>query len=176
MGRAIAKIDALEVPAAPKTTFNVGRVGGGTSVNAIPAECWMEVDLRSSDKASLEALHAKVKAAVAEAVREENQRWKNRGAASAAFEQAGYRPPGVTAADSNLVRTALAVTRLFGEPGPLGESSTDANLPMSLGIPAITIGSGGSGQGAHSPEESYDTRDAYLGAQRALLLVVALTR
>src|SRR5262249_53720693 len=83
MGRAIAKIDAIEVPAKPKTTFNVGRVGGGTSVNAIPAECWMEVDMRSADKASLEAVHAKFKAAVNEAVSEENQRWKNRGPVSA---------------------------------------------------------------------------------------------
>ena len=75
MGRAIAKIDAFEVPTKPKTTFNVGRVGGGTSVNAIPFEAWMEVDMRSSDKTSLEAVHAKFKNAVQEAVDEENKRW-----------------------------------------------------------------------------------------------------
>src|SRR5271165_1656668 len=75
MGRAIAKIDNFEVPKDPKTTFNVGRVGGGTSVNAIPFECWMEVDMRSGDKTALEAVNTKYKAAVQEAVEEENRRW-----------------------------------------------------------------------------------------------------
>src|SRR3984957_6025089 len=103
MGRAIAKIDAFEVPAKPKTTFNVGRVGGGTSVNAIPFECWMEVDMRSSDKDSLETLNAKYKAAVQEAIDEENKRWKGRGPVSVANEVVGYRPAGSTPADSAIV-------------------------------------------------------------------------
>src|ERR1041385_7784889 len=79
MGRAIAKIDAFEVPSNPKTTFNVGRVGGGTSVNAIPFEAWMEVDMRSSDPAALKALDTKFHAALKEAVDEENRRWNGRG-------------------------------------------------------------------------------------------------
>src|SRR5258706_1133032 len=108
MGRAIAKIDAFEVPANPKTTFNVGRVGGGTSVNAIPFEAWMEVDLRSSDKASLEALHEKFKAAMREAVEEENKRWPGRGTISVAPELVGIRPPGRTPAESPIVTTAVA--------------------------------------------------------------------
>src|SRR6201999_4614233 len=77
MGRAIAKIDAFQVPTQPKTTFNVGRVGGGTSVNAIPFEAWMEVDMRSADAASLKALDDKFKAALQQAVDEENKRWNN---------------------------------------------------------------------------------------------------
>src|SRR5580698_2270066 len=86
MGRAIAKIDAFEVPTQPKTTFNVGRVGGGTSVNAIPFDAWMEVDMRSADPASLKALDTKFNAAVKEAVEEENKRWNNRGPVSVSAE------------------------------------------------------------------------------------------
>lgn len=177
MGRAIAKIDSFDVPKNPKTTFNVGRVGGGTSVNAIPFECWMEVDMRSSDQASLEAVNAKFKAAVTEAVNEENHRWNLRGSSVTANpELVGYRPPGVTNADSAIVITALAVSKIFGFTGTPGEGSTDSNVPMNLGIPAITIGGGGRGLNAHSLDESFDTKDSYLGTQRALLLAVALAR
>jgi acetylornithine deacetylase/succinyl-diaminopimelate desuccinylase-like protein len=176
LGRAIAKIDALEVPANPKTTFNVGRIGGGTSVNAIPSECWMEVDMRSSDKGSLETLHTKFRAAVQEAVDEENKRWNGRGPVTASLELVGLRPAGSTPADSAIVVTALAVTKLFGGTGRTGEGSTDANVPMNLGIPAVTIGGGGRGSGSHSLNETFDTKDSYLGTQRALLLAIALAR
>jgi tripeptide aminopeptidase len=176
MGRAIAKIDNFEVPANPKTTFNVGRVGGGTSVNAIPFECWMEVDMRSSDKNSLEAVNTKFKAAVQEAVDEENKRWNGRGPVTVSPELVGLRPAGSTPQDSPIVITALAVTKLFGGTGRTGEGSTDANVPMNLGIPAITIGGGGRGSGAHALGETFDTKDSYLGTQRALLLAVALAR
>jgi acetylornithine deacetylase/succinyl-diaminopimelate desuccinylase-like protein len=175
MGRAIAKIDAFEVPKEPKTTFNVGRVGGGTSVNAIPFEAWMEVDMRSSDKTSLEALHAKFKTAVQEAVEEENKRW-GRGSITASPDLVGLRPAGSTSADSAIVITAIAVTKIFGGAGRLGEGSTDSNVPMNLGIPAITIGGGGQGKDAHALTESFDTKDSYLGTQRALLLAVSLAR
>src|SRR5580698_8202928 len=176
MGRAIAKIDAFEVPANPKTTFNVGRVGGGTSVNAIPFECWMEVDMRSSDKDSLEAVNTKFKAAVQEAVAEENKRWSLRGSVTANPELVGYRPAGNTSADSAIVITAIAVTKVFGAPGRIGEGSTDSNVPMHVGIPAITIGGGGRGTGAHSLDETFDTKDSHIGTQRGLLLAVALAR
>jgi tripeptide aminopeptidase len=176
MGRAIAKIDAFEVPTTPKTTFNVGRVGGGTSVNAIPFEAWMEVDMRSSDKTSLEAVHAKFKHAVEESVDEENKRWNGRGPVSATPELVGYRPAGSTSADSAIVITALAVSKIFGHSGKLGEGSTDSNVPMNAGIPAITIGGGGVGTGAHALNEAFDTKDSWLGTQRALLLAVALAR
>jgi tripeptide aminopeptidase len=176
MGRAIAKIDAFEVPALPRTTFNVGRVGGGTSVNAIPFECWMEVDMRSSDKTSLEAVNTKFKAAVAQAIEEENKRWNNRGAVSVSNELVGVRPAGSTSPDSAIVITATAVSKLFGYSGRLSEGSTDANVPMSRNIPSLTIGGGGMGMGAHSASETYDTTDSWLGTQRALLLAVALAR
>jgi len=89
MGRAIAKIDAIQVPTQPKTTFNVGRVGGGTSINAIPFEAWMEVDMRSADPAALKEVDTKFNAAVKEAVAEENARWNNRGAVAASAELVG---------------------------------------------------------------------------------------
>jgi acetylornithine deacetylase/succinyl-diaminopimelate desuccinylase-like protein len=176
MGRAIAKIDDLQVPASPKTTFNVGRVGGGTSVNAIPFECWMEVDMRSSDKDSLETLHGKYKAAVEQAVKEENARWNGRSPVAVDNALVGYRPAGMTAADLPIVVAAIAVTKLFGAPGTLGEGSTDSNVPMDLGIPAVTIGSGGAGSGAHSLNETFNINNSYLGTQRGLLLAVGLAR
>lgn len=176
MGRAIAKIDNFEVPTNPKTTFNVGRVGGGTSVNAIPFECWMEVDMRSADKASLEAVNSKFKAAIQEAVEEENKRWHGRGPVTLSNELVGLRPAGSTPSDSAIVMTALAVSKIFGFDGRPGEGSTDSNVPMNMGIPAITIGGGGRGTGAHSLNEAFDTRDSYIGTQRALLLAVALAR
>src|SRR5215469_16711747 len=111
MGRAIAKIDAFEVPTQPKTTFNVGRVGGGTSVNAIPFEGWMEVDMRSSDKDSLETINGKYKLAVQQAVEEENKRFKGRSPVTVDNEVVGYRPAGSTPKSSAIVQTAMAVSR-----------------------------------------------------------------
>ena len=176
MGRAIAKIDNFEVPSKPKTTFNVGRVGGGTSVNAIPFEAWMEVDMRSADKTSLEAVHTKFKAAIQEAADEENRRWNNRGPVSVSPELVGLRPAGNTPSDSAIVITTVAVSKIFGFSGTPGEGSTDSNVPMNVGIPAITIGGGGVGTGAHALNETFDTKDAWLGTERALLLAYALAR
>ena len=174
MGRAIAKIDAFDVPDHPKTTFNVGRVGGGTSVNAIPFEAWMEVDMRSADVKSLEALHSQFKQALNESVLEENARWNNQGPVSVSPELVGLRPAGQTAESSAIVQTAMATSKALDLPWKLGEGSTDSNVPMNLGIPAITIGGGGKGSGAHSLNETYDTTDSVKGTERALLLLVAL--
>jgi acetylornithine deacetylase/succinyl-diaminopimelate desuccinylase-like protein len=176
MGRAIAKIDAFEVPKDPKTTFNVGRVGGGTSVNAIPFEAWMEVDMRSADPASLKAVDTKFHAALKEAVDEENKRWGGRGAVSVSAELVGVRPAGQTSKDSPIVQTAMSVSRALDIAEVLHEGSTDSNVPMNLGIPAITISGGGQGTGAHSLNEAIDVKDSWRGTQRAILLVVALAR
>jgi len=176
MGRAIAKIDAIEVPSQPKTTFNVGRVGGGTSVNAIPYEAWMEVDMRSSDPASLKAVDTKFNAAVKEAVEEENRRWNNRSPVSVAAELVGVRPAGQTPKDSPIVQTAMGVSRALQIEKVLREGSTDSNVPMNLGIPAITISGGGIGTGAHSLNEAFDPKDSWRGTQRAILLAIALAR
>jgi len=176
MGRAIATIDAFQVPAQPKTTFNVGRVGGGTSVNAIPFEAWMEVDMRSADPAALKELDNRFHAAIKEAVAEENARWHNKGAISASAELVGLRPAGQTAKESAIVQTAMAVSRALRIEEVLRDGSTDSNVPMNLGIPAITISGGGVGAGAHALGETFDAKDSWRGTQRALLLAVALAR
>ena len=176
MGRAIAKIDAIEVPREPKTTFNVGRVGGGTSINAIPFEAWMEVDMRSADPAALKALDTKFHAAIDQAVAEENARWNNRGPVSAAAELVGVRPAGQTPKESAIVQTAMAVSRALQIEEVLREGSTDSNVPMNLKIPAITISGGGAGSGAHSLGETFDGKDSWRGTQRALLLALTLAR
>ena len=176
MGRAIARIAEFQVPKDPKTTFNVGRVGGGTSVNAIASEAWMEVDMRSSDPASLAALDARFQKAIDGSVAEENQRWRTPRMITVVKERVGDRPPGSTPTDSPIVRTAEAVHRALDLPFALSESSTDANIPMSLHIPAITIGGGGRGTDAHALTESFDTTDSWVGSVRAVLLTIALAQ
>lgn len=176
LGRAIARISDLQVPQSPKTTFNVGRIGGGTSVNSIPFEAWMEVDMRSADAASLKALDAGFHKAVDLALAEENERWNNNGRLTVEKKLVGTRPGGRVAPDSPIVQSALSVARALGVETAVGEGSTDANIGISLGIPAVTIGGGGSGTGAHSLAEAFDATDSWKGTARALLLALALAQ
>jgi tripeptide aminopeptidase len=175
MGRAIAKIQEIQVPRQPKTTFNVGRIGGGTSVNSIPFEGWMELDMRSSDPASLAAVDANISKAIDAAVAEENARW-GRGTITVKKELIGDRPAGNTPENSPIVRAGLGAATALGFSANLGEGSTDSNLPMSMKIPAITIGGGGRGREAHALTESFDTTDSWQGTQHALLLTIALVQ
>jgi len=176
MGRAIARLSQIRVPSQPRTTFNVGRVSGGTSVNAIPTECWMEVDLRSPSATALAALDAEFRKAVADAVKDENARWGNGRAVTVKVELVGDRSAGRTEESAPVVRTALAAARALGLTVPLAESSSDASLPVARGIPAIVIGAGGQGTGQHTPSETFDTADAWRGTQFAVLLVAALAQ
>ena len=176
LGRAIDKISRFEVTAKPKVTFNVGRIGGGTSVNSIAFESWAEVDMRSSDAASLKAIDEKFKAAVQIALSEENERWKNKGKIAVDIKLLGYRPAGETPETAPIVQTSNAVSKALGFEPRLGEGSTDSNYPMSFKAPAITIGGGGTGTGAHSIDEAFDSNDSWKGTQRALLLAVALVQ
>ena len=176
LGRAIGGIADLRVPSQPKTTFSVGRIGGGTSVNAIAADAWMEVDLRSSDRAALTALDAGVQKALDVALAEENERWANKGRLVMEKTVIGNRPAGRVAADAPIVEAAVSVTRALGLPVSLDEASTDANVGMTLGIPAITVDGGGSASGTHSLEEVFDSTDSWRGTARAFLLALALAR
>jgi acetylornithine deacetylase/succinyl-diaminopimelate desuccinylase-like protein len=176
LGRALAGIADFETPSDPKTTFNVGRVGGGTSVNSIPFEAWAEVDMRSHDKASLDAVDRKFHEAVDRALEKENARWRGRGALTVTKERVGTRPPGQTPQDSPIVQAAVSVTKALALPVSLDPGSTDSNVPMWLGIPAVTIDGGGTGGGAHSLGEWFDTTDSWKGTQRALLLAIALAQ
>jgi len=176
MGRAIAKIQEIQVPKQPKTTFNVGRIGGGTSVNSIPFEGWMELDMRSSDPASLAAVDANIQKAIDAAVVEENARWSRPNTITVDKKLVGDRPAGSTPESAAIVKSGLAAATVLGLNASLGEGSTDSNIPMSLKVPAITIGGGGRGRDAHALTESFDTTDAWQGTQHALLLTVALAQ
>jgi tripeptide aminopeptidase len=176
LGRAIGKIADLQVPRDPKTTFNVGRIGGGTSVNSIAFESWMEVDMRSADAAALKSVDANFHKAVDTALAEENERWNNNGRLSVEKQPVGDRPAGRTPADSAIVEAAVSATKALGLSVTLDEGSTDANIPMSLGIPAVTIDGGGRGTGAHSLGETFDTTNSWQGTQRATLLAIALAQ
>jgi tripeptide aminopeptidase len=173
LGRAVAKIADQQVPREPKTTFNVGRIGGGTSVNSIPFEAWTEVDMRSSDKAALTALDAAVLKGVDQAVAEENERWGKPGQLTVERKLVGDRPAGQVPRDAPIVAAALSVSKALGVQASLDEGSTDANIPISLGIPAVTIDGGGSSKGTHSLDESFDTTNSWQGTARALLLALA---
>ena len=176
MGRAIDKIQQLQVPKFPKTTFDVGRVGGGTSVNSIPFDGWMELDMRSSDPASLASIDAAIQKAIDAAVAEENQRWGTPNMITVTKELVGDRPAGSTREDAPIVKIGLDTATALGVSAQLGEGSTDSNTPMSLHVPAITIGGGGVGRDSHALTESFDTTDAWKGAQYALLLTIALAQ
>jgi tripeptide aminopeptidase len=175
MGRAIAGISELTTPSEPKTTFTVGTVRGGTSVNAIAAEARMAIDLRSTSPEELAKLEASVLAIVQQAVAEENKRWSS-DAIAAETRLIGDRPAGMMPADSPVIET---VRRTLGAimPEPhiiLEASSTDSNIAMSLGIPAVTIAGGGEGGGQHSLTEWYRPTEAHLGPQNALLTLLML--
>jgi tripeptide aminopeptidase len=176
LGRAVARISDFQVPARPKTTFNVGRIGGGTSVNAIPFEAWMEVDMRSEDRAALGSVDASFHKAVDTALAEENARWGKPGMLTVTKDLVGDRPAGALPADAPIVRTAFDVTRALGWTAASSTGSTDANYPASLGIPSLNIGGGGRGTEAHALGESFDTTDSWMGTQRAILLTIALAR
>jgi len=174
LGRAIAKIADWQIASTPRTTFNVGRIGGGTSVNSIPTEAWMEVDLRSSDAGALTALDVKLQQAVEAAAAEENARWGTPRMISVTRELVGDRPAGALPMDAPILTTAQAVARTLGVPAAVSESSSDANLPISLRIPAISIGGGGRSFDSHTPSETFDTTDSWKGTQYGLLLTLAL--
>ena len=176
MGRAIAKISELQTPKEPKTTFTVGTVSGGTSVNAIAAEARMAVDMRSDSTEELLKLEARLLDLVKEAVREENARW-NSDKIAVEIKLIGDRPAGIVALDSPIVQaTQRAVTAITRAPRvTFAGSSTDSNWAMSRGIPAVTIGGGGEGGNWHSRNEWYRPVDAWMGPQNALLTMLVLT-
>jgi len=175
MGEAIAKFSRITVPVNPKTTFNVGVVNGGTSVNSIPTEVSMDVDMRSESPDALNKLVADFHAIVREAVAQENAaRSTKDGKVEADVKLIGDRPSGETAVSSPLVQRATAVVKSFGLTPRYGISSTDSNIPISLGLPAITIGRGPS-ERSHSLDEWTDVEktSAVKAAQIALAIILS---
>jgi len=174
LGRAIEKITRLTPPADPKTTFNVGRVEGGTSVNSIAQAASMEVDLRSVSGDELAKLDAALKQAVQAALDEENAGRIGGFKLTAEVKLIGERPVGRQSQDAPIVKTILAADKAIGITTHLTQSSTDSGMPNRLGIPAVTIGSGGKWLGSHSVVESFDMTDSYRGTQRVLAAVLSI--
>jgi acetylornithine deacetylase/succinyl-diaminopimelate desuccinylase-like protein len=177
MGNAIQKFSRIVVPKTPKTTFNVGVVGGGTSVNSIPGESWMDVDMRSESPAELATLDKTFHTLMQQAVDEENgARSTAQGKITADVKLIGDRPSGETPKTSLLAQTAAAAVRALGMTPTFNYSSTDSNIPISLGIPAITIDSGGSGGREHALDEWIDVEKtaSLKGIESALLTLLTL--
>ncbi|MFS2002231.1 M20/M25/M40 family metallo-hydrolase [Duganella sp. CT11-25] len=175
LGRAIARIDEVQVPAQPKVTFNVGVIQGGQSVNSISADATMLIDIRSADAALLAKVEQQIKAAIQQGVDETNRRWNSK-AITAGIELIGDRPAGQMGKDAVIVKTALAAATVQGRPALLDSAhSTDANLPMSLGIPAITMSGGGASGGYHSEKnEWWSPKNAHTGPQNVMLTILGL--
>ncbi len=176
MGRAIAKIADLQATSEPRVTFNVGIVTGGTSVNSIADRGSMDIDLRSESAAALAEIDGRLQVALREALAEERARWpKSKVALDLKIDTIGIRPAGRTPDTARVVLTAQAAAGVMSLYAPLTTSSTDANIPMGLGVPSLTLDGGGVGRNAHSLEESYDDRtDGYKGPQWVLLVVLGL--
>jgi acetylornithine deacetylase/succinyl-diaminopimelate desuccinylase-like protein len=171
---ATARLAAIPLPRTPRTTLSVGRIGGGISVNAIPDHAWIEVDVRSTGTRALERMERELRLAVGAAVQDENARRARRTPAlTAVITRIGNRAGGETDEQHPLVQAARALTLLASGEPELAVASTDANVPMSLGIPAIAIGAGGHGGDAHSTAEWYENTDGARGVARALAIIVA---
>ena len=177
MGRLIAKMSEFTVPATPKTTFSASVVSGGTSVNSIPAIGAVEVDMRSESAASLAEIDAKFKAAVQAALTEERARWPNsKVPLTVTIDTMGLRPAGGQPDSARVVRIAVEAGKVLGFPVTPGIGSTDSNVPIALGIPAITLSAGGRGLDAHSTTETYaDGPNGWLGPQYVALVVATLS-
>jgi len=174
-GEAAAALADLPRPDNPRTTCAVVGLGGGTGLNSIPQAAWLDVDLRGEDATALEKLDRLARAAIQAAAETENRR---RSPGSRALEveiqSLGDRPSGVTPRSHPLVQAAVAANRALGWDAELVSASTDANLPISLGIPAIALGAGGRSGDAHLPTEWYENADGAAGVVRAMIVTLAM--
>src|SRR5438876_4798756 len=175
VGRATALLADLAPQQAPRTTCAVVRLGGGTGLNSIPQEAWLDLDLRSEDPRALAQLDVTVRAALERAADDENRR-RTAGSPTLRVEVQllGDRPSGMTPRAHPLVQAAVAANRALGRDAELASASTDANVPIALGIPAIALGAGGKAGDAHLATEWYDNVEGALGIVRALLVTAAM--
>ncbi len=175
LARAIARLAVVPIPAQPRTVLNVGEVQGGTSVNAIPHEASMKVDIRSEAEEEIERLEQALLMAVAEGVAEENASARVKGVSLTVNTEAiGHRPGGELPPNAPLVQVFRAVDTHLGIKTSVQRSSTDANIPISLGIEAVAVGGGGRSGASHSLREWYDPEGRELGLKRLLLALVLL--
>jgi tripeptide aminopeptidase len=180
LARAIHSFSETPVPASPKTTFNVGVIRGGTSVNSIPESASMRVDLRSTSMAEIDRLERALRVAIDHAVDSQNLPAATRGTRTTQVVQAevveiGNRPAGELSREARLLKVIRAVDAQLGNTAQIQRASTDANIPLSLGREAIAIGGGGTGGGAHTLQEWFDCHGRELGLRRILLTMLALS-
>ncbi len=175
VGRAAALLADLPTSHAPRTTCAVVGLGGGTGLNSIPQEAWLDLDLRSEDPKALAQLDVTVRVALERALDDENHR---RAPATPPLrldaQLVGDRPSGVTPRAHPLVQAAVAANRALGRDAELANASTDANVAIALGIPAIALGAGGKAGDAHLATEWYENTEGTLGIIRALLVTAAI--
>jgi tripeptide aminopeptidase len=180
LGRGIARFVAARVPESPRTSFNIGEIQGGTSVNSIPSTAQMKVDLRSESEAELGQLETQLRDAMKAGIDEEMAAARERGMAGGSalltlkVDVLGVRPAGELPEDSPLLAALVAADNQLGNRSRRERSSTDANIPLSVGIPAISLGAGGRSGGAHTLEEWYDPAGRELGLQRVALTVLGV--
>lgn len=175
VGRAVAALASIPAHGAPRTAHSVVRLGGGTSLNSIPQTAWFDVDLRSEEPPALEQLDAAVQSAVAQALNDENRhRISGTDPLTVDIRRVGDRPSGLTPRTHPLVQTAVAATWAVGHDHQFACASTDANVPIALGVPAVALGAGGRAGDAHLPTEWYENDKGALGIVRALLVTAAM--
>lgn len=176
LSEAIAELSRLQLPMSPRTTLNVGTIEGGSAVNAVPESATARFDLRSTDGGELSRLEAELRRTVEKAVDRSNNRpfhQKPKAGLRCTIECIGHRPAGRLAADAPLLEALRAVDRHLGLKTQLRLASTDANIPLSLGIPALSLGAGGNGGGIHTRGEWFDATNRELALKRLLLLLLA---
>jgi di/tripeptidase len=181
LARAIQAFTQTPVPSSPKTTFNVGVIRGGTSVNSIPESASMRVDIRSTSTTEMERLEKALRLALDRAVEEETKATEGRSSSqrrqfglSFVVVVIGDRPAGELNANARILQVMRAVDAHLGNAAQIQRASTDANIPLSLGREAIAIGGGGTGGGAHTLQEWFDCSGRELGLKRILLVLLAL--
>ena len=174
LGRLIEKVSRFQVPQKPKTTFNVGKIEGGTSVNSIARTASLEMDMRSESAEELAKIDAEFKKSVNIALTEENSRWTNSRKLTVEIKPIGNRPTGTQSPETPIIKLAASADKFFKIKSEFKATSSDSNVPISLGIPAITIDGGGEEKGTHSIDEEFDSTDSHIGSQRALLIVLGV--
>ncbi len=174
LGALVSRAGSFPLPEQPRASMTFARWGGGTSINSIPQKAWVEVDLRSEGAGELESLEGRLMEACREEVEKASKGQPHASRLHLAVKDLGRRPPGATDPSQRLVQAAVEATRRLGEEPQLVSSSTDSNLPMSLGIPAITLGAGGRGGGIHTTDEWFENTKGPEGILRALLTILFL--
>jgi acetylornithine deacetylase/succinyl-diaminopimelate desuccinylase-like protein len=169
------QVGLLDLPTTPRTTAAVTRMAGGTSVNSIPEAAWLEIDLRSEEAETMGRAEVALRSAAALVLQEENAR-RAPGTSPLEMEWSllGERPSGITPQTSAIVQAALDATRAIGRRPVLATASTDANIPISLGIPAIAVGGGGRAGEPHRLTEWYENAEGWLGIYRVALILAAV--